>query len=87
MSTSRISCTCLPVQTERIVSCYDILQKAKKLASKKDEGNEAFRKGRTSDAYQLYSEALEIDPNNRKTNAKLFCNRALVGGKVSNPGT
>lgn len=34
-------------------------------------------------AYKLYTEALSIDPNNIKTNAKLYCNRATAGAKVS----
>ena len=48
----------------------------------KEEGNEAFKKGATEKAYELYSEALEIDPHNKITNAKLYCNRATAGGKV-----
>uniref|UniRef100_H2YFW2 J domain-containing protein n=1 Tax=Ciona savignyi TaxID=51511 RepID=H2YFW2_CIOSA len=58
------------------------LKKCKLLASKKSEGNEAFKLCKYQDAYDIYSNALEIDPNNRKTNAKLFCNRALVGSKI-----
>lgn len=34
-------------------------------------------------AYGLYTEALGIDKLNKYTNAKLYCNRALVGSKVS----
>ena len=30
---------------------------------------------------QLYTEALEIDPINMVTNAKLYCNRALMKQK------
>ena len=41
-----------------------------------------FRQGRHQEAYRTYSEALEIDPLNCFTNAKLYCNRALVGSKV-----
>ena len=62
--------------------CIFFFQKAKLLANKKAEGNDAFKHNHTQKAFDLYSEALEIDPNNRKTNAKLFCNRALVGSKV-----
>ncbi|XP_076823142.1 dnaJ homolog subfamily C member 7-like [Clavelina lepadiformis] len=58
------------------------LKKAKLLAKKKAEGNDAFKRCQTQKAYDLYTEALAIDPNNRKTNAKLFCNRALVGTKL-----
>nr|CAB3239088.1 dnaJ homolog subfamily C member 7-like [Phallusia mammillata] len=60
------------------------LKRAKQLAGKKAEGNEAFKVGQTRKAYDLYGEALAIDPNNRKTNAKLFCNRALVSSKLGN---
>ncbi|XP_077590857.1 dnaJ homolog subfamily C member 7 [Stigmatopora nigra] len=55
---------------------------AKALKAKKEEGNKAFKEGRLDAAYVLYSEALTIDPNNIKTNAKLYCNRATVGSKL-----
>lgn len=62
-------------------------QNAKALKAKKEEGNKAFKEGNFEAAYDLYSEALTIDPNNIKTNAKLYCNRATVGSKVSNTWT
>ncbi|TKS92218.1 DnaJ -like protein subfamily C member 7 [Collichthys lucidus] len=55
---------------------------AKALKAKKEEGNKAFKEGNFEAAYELYSEALTIDPNNIKTNAKLYCNRATVGSKL-----
>ncbi|XP_062874709.1 dnaJ homolog subfamily C member 7 isoform X2 [Trichomycterus rosablanca] len=55
---------------------------AKALKAKKEEGNQAFKDGNFEEAYELYSEALTIDPNNIKTNAKLYCNRATVGSKL-----
>lgn len=58
-------------------------QNAKALKAKKDEGNQAFKKFNYEAAYQLYTEALAIDPNNIKTNAKLYCNRATAGAKVN----
>uniref|UniRef100_A0AAQ6IFE3 DnaJ homolog subfamily C member 7 n=1 Tax=Anabas testudineus TaxID=64144 RepID=A0AAQ6IFE3_ANATE len=54
---------------------------AKALKAKKEEGNKAFKDGNFEAAYDLYSDALTIDPNNIKTNAKLYCNRATVGSK------
>lgn len=60
-------------------------QDAKALKAKKEEGNTAFKEGNYDAAYELYSEALTIDPNNIKTNAKLYCNRATVGSKVRTP--
>ncbi|XP_071447719.1 dnaJ homolog subfamily C member 7 [Hetaerina americana] len=64
------------------VKAQDIYKKAKLLRAKKEEGNEAFRKGNFTEAYQLYSDALATDPNNRMTNAKLFFNRATVLSKL-----
>uniref|UniRef100_A0A4W4FLZ7 DnaJ homolog subfamily C member 7 n=1 Tax=Electrophorus electricus TaxID=8005 RepID=A0A4W4FLZ7_ELEEL len=55
---------------------------AKALKAKKEEGNQAFKEGGFEEAYELYSDALTIDPNNIKTNAKLYCNRATVGSKL-----
>lgn len=53
------------------------------LKQKKEDGNEAFKAQRLQEAYDLYTEALSIDPNNNKTNAKLYFNRATVCAKVS----
>uniref|UniRef100_A0A8C2WMW7 J domain-containing protein n=1 Tax=Cyclopterus lumpus TaxID=8103 RepID=A0A8C2WMW7_CYCLU len=55
---------------------------AKALKAKKEEGNQAFKNCNYDAAYQLYTEALTIDPNNIKTNAKLYCNRATAGAKL-----
>lgn len=55
---------------------------AKALKAKKEEGNQAFKDGNYELAYRLYSEALSIDPNNIKTNAKLYCNRGTVNAKL-----
>lgn len=56
----------------------DIYKRAKLLKKKKEDGNEAFKGGKLKDAFDLYTDALQIDPMNKKTNAKLFFNRALV---------
>ncbi|KAM6898627.1 dnaJ homolog subfamily C member 7-like [Lycodopsis pacificus] len=55
---------------------------AKALKAKKEEGNQAFKNCSYEAAYKLYTEALTIDPNNIKTNAKLYCNRATAGLKL-----
>ncbi|XP_015273616.1 PREDICTED: dnaJ homolog subfamily C member 7 [Gekko japonicus] len=55
---------------------------AKALKAKKDDGNKAFKEGNYQLAFDLYTEALAIDPNNRKTNAKLYCNRGTVNSKL-----
>eukprot|EP00914_Ancora_sagittata_P033410 GHVO01067355.1.p1 GENE.GHVO01067355.1~~GHVO01067355.1.p1 ORF type:complete len:341 (+),score=55.30 GHVO01067355.1:296-1318(+) len=59
-----------------------IYKKAKLLTQKKEEGNTAFRSGRLQEAYDMYTEALAIDPDNVFTNAKLYCNRATVCSKT-----
>ncbi|KAK3753326.1 hypothetical protein QZH41_015276 [Actinostola sp. cb2023] len=58
-------------------------KKAKSLHAKKQEGNDAFGSGQYEKAYNLYTEALEIDPLNKCTNAKLYYNRAVVGSKIN----
>jgi len=60
----------------------DVYKKARLLKQKKQEGNEAFKAGKLVDAHKLYSEALDIDPCNKFTNAKLFFNRATVAAKL-----
>jgi DnaJ family protein C protein 7 len=55
---------------------------AKGLKAKKEDGNKAFKEGNYKLAYELYSEALGIDPNNVKTNAKLYCNQGMVNSKL-----
>jgi DnaJ family protein C protein 7 len=56
----------------------EIYKKAKQLNLKKQEGNEAFKSGKLTEAFELYTEALQIDPKNIFTNAKLYLNRAIV---------
>ena len=52
------------------------------LKQKKEDGNAKFKSSDWSGAHAAYTEALTIDPCNKKTNAKLYCNRAIAGGKV-----
>ena len=70
----------------KILRLYHLLrpQQAKHLKAKKEEGNLAFKKGNLPEALKLYSEALEIDPQNKATNAKLYFNRATVQARLSN---
>merc|ERR1712038_1345417 len=68
------------------VKAKEIYKKAKSLKTKKEEGNTAFKAGNLEEAYRLYSEALQIDPCNRTTNAKLYFNRATVAAKLKKTG-
>lgn len=66
-------------QTKQILI---VVQKAKALSAKKAQGNEAYKSGKHQEALDIYEEALQIDENNIKTNAKLRYNKALVSSKV-----
>ena len=59
-----------------------LLQRAKCLKKKKEEGNAAFKREQYQEAYNLYNEALTIDPHNIMTNAKLHFNKATAAAKV-----
>ncbi|PVD39415.1 hypothetical protein C0Q70_02045 [Pomacea canaliculata] len=61
----------------------DALRRAKQLTTQKEAGNGAFRGGKFQDAYDLYTQALQIDPHNRSTNSKLYNNRATVSAKLN----
>lgn len=58
-------------------------KKAKMLQSKKEQGNAAFKEGKWQEAYDLYSEALAIDSNNKSINAILHYNRATTCAKLN----
>ena len=53
------------------------LRTMKKLERARKEANDVFAKGGYSEAVEMYTEAIKIDPKNRVTNAKLVGNRAL----------
>jgi DnaJ family protein C protein 7 len=61
----------------------DIYRKAKQLLQKKEEGNTAFKAGQWQEAFDLYTQALDIDPHNVFTNSKLYFNRATVCSKMN----
>ena len=57
-------------------------RKAKQLQQKKEQGNQAFRAGNWQEAYNLYTESLEIDPFNKTINASHNFDRATTSAKV-----
>ena len=59
-----------------------LLQRAKAVVAKKEEGNAQIKLGNYQAAYDIYSEALEVDEVNVSLNSKLYCNRALAASKV-----
>lgn len=58
-------------------------KKAKLLQTKKDLGNQAFKAGKWQEAYDLYTESLTIDQNNKTINAALYFNRATTCSKLN----
>ncbi|KAI1316110.1 hypothetical protein EDD11_010424 [Mortierella claussenii] len=59
-----------------------LMKKAKNLEAQKTAGNDAFKTGKLQEAYDLYTAALAIDPENESTNSKLYSNRATVLAKL-----
>lgn len=58
------------------------LRMVQRLDKMKEEGNSAYNSGRSLEAADIYTQALEVDPSNKGTNAKLLQNRALCYIKV-----
>ena len=67
---------------KKAFGCLRIVQRVEKL---KNNGNSAFKAGKFTEAIASYSSALEIDPFNKRTNARLLQNRALAALKVREP--
>ncbi|XP_066245898.1 dnaJ homolog subfamily C member 7 [Euwallacea similis] len=57
-------------------------KRAKHLKKMKEQGNEAFKNCKFAESINLYTEALQIDPLNRKTNSKLYFNRATAYSRL-----
>ncbi|KAF9943935.1 hypothetical protein BGZ70_005236, partial [Mortierella alpina] len=60
-----------------------LMKKAKNLEAQKTAGNDAFKAGKLQEAYDLYTAALALDPENESTNSKLYSNRATVLAKLA----
>ncbi|UNI14029.1 hypothetical protein JDV02_000710 [Purpureocillium takamizusanense] len=58
------------------------LRIVQKLDRMKEEGNVEFKAGRLQPAVEKYTAALDVDPSNRGTNAKLLHNRAVCKIKL-----
>lgn len=61
----------------------DFYKKAKSLQRTKTAGNDAFKAGNWQEAYDLYTESLSIDPDNKHINAALYFNRATTCSKLN----
>lgn len=60
------------------------LIKAKNFKHKKELGNLIFKKQNYRKAYTIYTEALQIDQNNKVINSKLYFNRASASSLLGN---
>ena len=59
-----------------------IYKTAKSLLAEKQKGNDALKDNKVQEAVNIYTKALEIDPLNISTNAKLYFNRSIAYLKV-----
>ncbi|KAF4518028.1 hypothetical protein B566_EDAN009261 [Ephemera danica] len=73
---------CLYYQDNVELAIQHFQHKAKLFKQKREEGVELVKTGKNNEAYQLYTEALKLDPLNKLTNSKLYCNRAVVCCKL-----
>lgn len=60
----------------------NLVKMARAIEAKKEAGNAAFKSNRLQEAYDEYTSALDIDPENAAMNSKLYSNRAAVLQKV-----
>ena len=58
--------------------CKKALYKAKKCELLKEEGNQFIKNQQFEEAENKYTEAIDLDPSNKKLNAIIFSNRALT---------
>lgn len=54
------------------------MNKAKKCEAYKEEGNELIKQQKWKEAEAKYTEALNLDPFNKKLNSVIYSNRALT---------
>ncbi|KAK9767914.1 hypothetical protein K7432_001837 [Basidiobolus ranarum] len=59
-----------------------LLKTIKAIDNQKNAGNDAFRAGNYQEAYDLYTAALEVDPENNLTNSRIYNNRATASAKM-----
>lgn len=65
--------------------CRLALNKSKRCEQLKEEGNQLIKEGKNEEACEKYSEAINLDPANKKLNSVIFSNRALTWMKRKQP--
>lgn len=58
--------------------CQKALNRAKKCEKYKEEGNALIKASKWAEAEAKYTEALNLDPFNKKLNSIIYSNRALT---------
>ena len=58
--------------------CRLALNRAKKSEQLKEKGNELIKENKFAEAAEAYTEALSLDPANKKLNSIVYSNRALT---------
>ena len=66
--------------------CLNVLKIVKKCEDLKERGNEHIKAKKYEEAYQCYSQALELDPFNKNLNSIIYSNRALALMKMDKLG-
>jgi len=56
----------------------------KDIEKQKEKANESFKSGKYQEAIELYTQLLEVDPNNKNFNSIIYANRALCHQKLNN---
>lgn len=60
------------------LKCQKALNRAKKCETFKEEGNDLIKQKKYKEAEIKYTEALHLDPFNKKLNSIIYSNRALT---------
>lgn len=64
------------------IKCQRALNKAKRCETYKQQGNDLIKQHKHREAIAKYSEALNLDPYNKKLNSIIYSNRALCHMKI-----
>ena len=65
------------------IDTKDLLNKVNTIESVKTKANELFKQKKYEEAIEEYTKILEFDPNNKKFNSLILCNRALCYQKLN----
>jgi DnaJ homolog subfamily C member 7 len=64
------------------LKCLQFRKKVQMIENLKKEGNELFQKGSLKEAYEKYTEAINVDALASSVNSQIYCNRSAVAMKM-----